>query len=70
MAWWICSDCSYVLEAETPPETCFGCGTKCVFSDVTCYLPGCGECGHLDARLVALKVRQAKKAIRAVQSAR
>ena len=45
MSWWICSECDYVFEAEAPPETCPECHSKCVFSDVTCYIPECGGPG-------------------------
>ena len=61
MSWWMCSDCDYVLEADTPPETCPNCKKKCIFSDVTCYTPECGGYGQLDAKLVALKAKESKK---------
>ena len=64
MSWWICGECDYVFEAEVPPETCPECHSKCVYSDVTCYIPECGGPGHLDTKLVALKAREAKKHIR------
>lgn len=56
----MCSDCDYVFEAETPPEACPNCSHKCVFQDVTCYIPECGGPGNLDKRLVAQKARQSK----------
>ncbi|MBN1367765.1 MAG: hypothetical protein JW967_07550 [Dehalococcoidales bacterium] len=61
MSWWICSECDYVMEAEVPPENCPHCNKKCIFSDVTCYIPECGGPEKLNAPLVALKVREAKK---------
>ncbi len=64
MSWWICSECDYVVEADTPPELCPGCHKKCASSDVTCYIPECGGPGNLDRKLVAIKAREAKKQIR------
>ena len=61
MNWWICTECDYVFEAETPPEICPGCRAKCSFTNVTCYIPECGGPGNLDRRLVAEKAREAKK---------
>jgi rubredoxin len=61
VSWWICSECDYVFEAEKPYDTCPQCHKKCVFSDVTCYIPECGGPGLLDAKLVAQKVRKSKK---------
>ena len=59
--WWICSECDYVLQAESPPEKCPQCGKVCIFSDVTCYIPECGGPNNLDIRLVALKHNEANK---------
>jgi rubredoxin len=59
--WWICSECDYVIRAETPPEKCPQCGKDCVFSDVTCYIPECGGPNNLDMRLVASRHKQANK---------
>ena len=50
MSWCICSECDYVFEAEVPPETCPDCRSKCAYSDVTCYIPECGQSGT-DSRL-------------------
>ena len=61
MTWWICSECDYVFQAEAPPDACPSCHVKCVYSDVTCYIPQCGGPGHLDAKLVALKADEARR---------
>jgi rubredoxin len=60
-SWWICSECDYVLQAETPPKVCPQCAKPCLFSDVTCYVPECGGQSNLDVRLVAAKNAEAKK---------
>ena len=60
-SWWICSECDYVLQAGTPPLECPQCKKKCIFSDVTCYIPECGGPNNPDARLVALKISEDKK---------
>lgn len=60
-SWWICSECEYVMQAEVPPETCPRCKKKCLFSDVTCYIPECGGPNNLDVRLVALKHAEQSK---------
>ena len=60
---WICTKCSYVFKAETPPETCPGCHAKCTFTDVSYYIPECGGPDHIDQRLVTQRVREAKKGI-------
>lgn len=51
---WSCSNCGYVLEADTPPEKCPSCGQQCAFTDVTCYTPECGgpESGNIDPKLI------------------
>jgi rubredoxin len=41
MANWKCSNCSYALEADTPPDECPSCKEKCEFVDNTCYTPDC-----------------------------
>jgi rubrerythrin len=38
---WKCSNCSYLVEEETPPEKCPSCFEKCTFRNVTCYRPEC-----------------------------
>ena len=48
MTSWKCQECGYTLEADTPPEVCPACGKKCLFNDVTCYIPECGEKGTDD----------------------
>lgn len=63
MNYWICSECNYVLEAETPPEVCPSCHGKCLFTNVTCYIPECGGPDHLDQRLVAQRVKESKEGI-------
>ena len=50
MTHWKCSKCGYTLEADTPPDTCPACSQKCEFTDVSCYIPECGEKGA-DPRL-------------------
>jgi rubredoxin len=60
VSWWICSACEYVLESDVPPEQCPQCNEKCLFSDVSCYIPECGGPERFDPGLVALKVREAK----------
>ncbi|ABR55915.1 rubredoxin-like non-heme iron protein [Methanococcus aeolicus Nankai-3] len=54
MAWWKCSNCGYLFEAEANkvPEKCPNCGEICTFYDVTCYTPECG-CQGYDPKLVA-----------------
>ena len=60
-SWWICSHCDYVLQAETPPAECPQCKKKCLFSDVTCYIPECGGANNPDTRLIAQKIAEEKK---------
>ncbi len=52
MNWWICSECSHILEAETPPGVCPECHHTCDFSNITCYIPECGGPDNIDPRLV------------------
>ncbi|NLL90672.1 MAG: hypothetical protein GX226_06220, partial [Dehalococcoidales bacterium] len=47
-------------QAELPPEKCPNCHVKCIFSDVTCYIPECGGPGHLNRKMVAEKVRESR----------
>lgn len=49
--YWKCSNCSFVLQAATPPDLCPECRGQCEFKDVTCYLPECGGPGNPDPRL-------------------
>jgi rubredoxin len=58
---WMCSECNYIYEADIPYNACPGCGAPCNFYNVSCYIPECGGPDHLDERLVAEKVKQAKK---------
>ena len=57
---WMCSNCGYVFEAETPPDVCPSCCVKCTFSDITCYTPECGGPGNVDYRLLAAKLLNRK----------
>ncbi len=59
--YWMCSECNYVFKAETPPDICPSCHVKCTFINATCYIPECGGPDHYDPRLVAQRVREAKK---------
>jgi rubredoxin len=61
MNFWLCSECNYVLKADTPPEVCPNCNQKCVFTDVTCYIPECGGPDNFDSKLVALKAKAAEE---------
>ena len=56
MSWWICRNCNYVFEVETPPETCPSCHAERVFSDITRYIDEFGGPGNLDMKLVVRKV--------------
>ena len=57
---WMCTECNYIYEAESPPESCPSCHAKCEFTNITCYIPECGGPGNIDARLVAQRVRESK----------
>ncbi len=48
MEQWKCEKCGYTLEAEKPPEKCPSCKEKCIFLNVTCYIPDCGNKGSDD----------------------
>ena len=63
MSYWMCMECDYVFEAGTPGEECPSCHAKCVFADVTCYIPDCGGPEHLDTQLVAQRSREFKKSM-------
>lgn len=41
MVSWICSQCGYNKEADTPPEKCPSCKSECSFVDNSCYTPDC-----------------------------
>ncbi len=47
---WKCDHCGYTFQAETLPDKCPSCHTKCTFRNVTCYTPECGFKG-VDPRL-------------------
>ncbi len=47
---WKCSNCGYAIQDEKPPEKCSSCKETCKFTDVTCYIPDCGQTGS-DTRL-------------------
>ena len=51
MNWWKCSECSYLLQAAVPPDTCPSCKEKCAFIDTTCYTPECGGPGNIDPQI-------------------
>ena len=52
MRWWICRNCNYIFEVETPPETCPECNAERVFSDITRYIDEFGGLDNLDMKLV------------------
>ena len=64
MSWWMCDRCSYTFESVESPELCPQCHEKCVYSDVTCYVPECGGPDHIDVKLVALKVKEQKRPLK------
>ncbi|EMS78053.1 MULTISPECIES: rubredoxin-like domain-containing protein [Desulfotignum] len=41
MTSWICDQCGYNLETDTPPEKCPSCKKDCTFVDNSCYTPDC-----------------------------
>jgi rubredoxin len=51
MAHWECTKCGYHVEDETPPEECPSCHEKCLFNNITCYVPECGGEKNIDPRL-------------------
>ncbi|MDY6835176.1 MAG: hypothetical protein SVY53_10300 [Chloroflexota bacterium] len=51
MSKWMCSECGYTADLESPPEECPSCNQKCSFNDVTCYIPECGGERNIDPRL-------------------
>ncbi len=62
MTQWMCNKCGYQLKAETPPEKCPSCKTKCDFRDITCYTPECGTEQNIDPKLAAsFRLRQIKE---------
>ena len=50
-AFWKCEKCDHIVTAAAPPETCPACNKKCLFRNVTCYVPECGGPGNIDGRL-------------------
>jgi rubredoxin len=58
MEHWMCSECGYLLEAETPPDRCPSCQNKCRFDNVSCYIPECGGPGNPDVRLIQSKLSE------------
>lgn len=61
MNYWSCENCSFVSKSEEPPEKCPSCGKKCVFSDVTCYIPECGGPNNIDYGLLGEKMSHRKQ---------
>ena len=57
MTQWKCSNCGYILGADTLPDRCPSCKQACAFSDVTCYIPDCGGPQNIDSRLAGKKDR-------------
>ncbi|MFB3884193.1 MAG: rubredoxin-like domain-containing protein [Thermodesulfobacteriota bacterium] len=57
MTQWKCSNCGYLLGADTLPDQCPSCKQACTFSDVTCYIPDCGGPENIDPRLASKKER-------------
>jgi len=55
---WMCSNCDYIVEAETPPNACPSCKGKCAFSNVTCYTPECGGEKNIDPQLLDKNIRK------------
>ena len=51
LTYWECNNCGFLITASVPPDNCPECGHKGEFIDVTCYIPGCGGPGHVNARL-------------------
>lgn len=59
--WWKCSECGYTYQAAPPPPAeCPSCQQKCVFVDVTCYMPECGP-GTPDPQLMNTPVSERVK---------
>jgi len=48
---WKCELCGFTLSAAAPPEICPECKKKCLFRNITCYVPECGGPGNIDGRL-------------------
>lgn len=51
MSHWQCSKCGYQLQDKVPPGECPSCHEKCLFADITCYVPECGGEKNIDPRL-------------------
>ncbi len=51
LTYWKCEHCGFTITAAQPPDVCPECGEKCVFLNVTCYLPDCGGPANIDTRL-------------------
>jgi rubredoxin len=64
MNYWMCDECNYVFEAETPPDTCPGCHAKCTFMNVSCYIPDCGGPGNYDPKLVAQHAKESENRLK------
>jgi rubredoxin len=55
MTQWKCSNCGYILEADTLSDRWPSCKQACTFSDVSCYIPDCGGPQNIDPRLAGKK---------------
>jgi rubredoxin len=51
LTYWKCSNCSFILTAERPPDICPGCQEQADFLNITCYTPECGGPKNIDPRL-------------------
>ncbi len=60
MTHWMCANCGYYLQADTPPDRCPGCNQVCAFNDVTCYRPECGGEKNVDPLLVGSALRSVR----------
>ncbi|MFA4837825.1 MAG: hypothetical protein WC749_17390 [Dehalococcoidia bacterium] len=60
MTKWMCSECGYQMDAQTPPKPCPSCKKDCMFADVTCYIPDCGGEKNVNPQ-IADTVRKQKK---------
>ena len=59
--YWMCDECGYVHEAETPPEACPSCHAKSTFVNVSCCISDRDGPGHYDPKLVAQHAQESKR---------